>query len=114
MEKNLSFGLWLPLWYKDLQDHALECSLENALEFLGSSVQEWITLNPLFLSHPRTTVDPNTLGMHQDWTTNLQAFREVSLRDGTTIYLFQFHIDALISELVNAGIEQKSFHFVLT
>ncbi len=73
--------------------NAPEAELVAALEAVVHPL--WLESNPDLLVHPRDTVDPETLGMHQNWTFIVLPFREVRFR-GACIYLFQFHIDELL------------------
>ncbi len=111
--KQIGMAGWLPLWYKELTNETLVNVLEYACELLGTSLESWIEKNSELLIHPRNTIDESTLGMHQDWTTNLMPFRMVDLKDGRKIYLFQCHIDDLIGSLKASGYDQ-GYHFVLT
>ncbi len=75
-----------------------EAELVAALEVATGPL--WIENNPDLLVHPRDTVDPDTLGMHQNWTFVVLPFREVRFRS-TVIYLFQCHVDEVLGITVS-------------
>lgn len=72
--------------------------LEQALAVLivSKGGDQWLRSQQGIFTHPRDTIDPKTLGIHQDWQCNLELFRE-AIYDGKTLYLFEQHIESLRS-----------------
>jgi len=55
----------------------------------------WLQANPFLQCHPRTR-DRIQMGVHDDWTTGLQPFREITFAD-CRIFLFESDIESLLS-----------------
>jgi hypothetical protein len=55
----------------------------------------WLHTNSFLLHHPRTRGHIQ-MGVHDDWTTGLQPFREITFAD-CRIFLFESDIESLLS-----------------
>ena len=56
----------------------------------------WIDRHPDLFTHPRDTVDEESLGHHQCWHWHIMPYREVPFL-GRTLYIFEYHIEDLMS-----------------
>lgn len=71
--------------------------LEQALSVvIDAKGPAWLDRYPELFTHPRDTVDEESLGYHQCWQWVVMPYREVRFRD-RAIYVFAYHIEALIS-----------------